>query len=61
MHNHTECGPQCFDWDLEEMQKAIDGPSYAPPDNLSSDELREWIIELANNTDEENEKYLVHR
>lgn len=59
-HNH-ECGPHCVDWDLEEMQKAIDGPSYAPPDNLSMDELREWILELANNTDEENEKYLVRR
>lgn len=56
-----ECGPECFNWDLERMQEAIDGPSYAPPDDLDREGLRNWLLEVANNTDEENEKYLVKR
>lgn len=54
------CDDDCpgFNFDIERMEEALKGPFYAPPDNLSSDELREWIIELANNTDEENEKYI---
>ena len=54
-----ECGIDCMvGFDLEKMEEAIKGPFYTMPDDLSVEEMREWFKEFANNTDEENEKYL---
>jgi hypothetical protein len=55
-----ECGIDCMvGFDLEKMEEAIKGPFYAMPDDVTSiEEMRAWFKEFANNTDEENEKYL---
>ena len=57
------CDDDCpgFNFDIERMEKALKGPFYAPPDDLDREGLRNWLLEVANNTDEENEKYLVRR
>ena len=57
------CDDDCpgFNFDIEEMEEALKGPFYAPPDDLDSEGLRNWLLEVANNTDEENEKYLDRR
>lgn len=57
-HEHLECGPHCCDWNIDEMEEALKGPFYTMPEGLSVEEMREWFKEFANNTDEENEKYL---
>lgn len=54
------CGDAPFNFDLERMTEALKGPSYRMPDNINGvEEIREWLHEVANNTDEENEKYIV--
>ena len=57
------CDDDCpgFNFDIERMEEALKGPFYAPPDGLDIEGLRNWLLEVANNTDEENEKYLDRR
>ena len=54
------CDDDCpgFNFDIERMEEALKGPFYTMPEGLSVEEMREWFKEFANNTDEENEKYL---
>lgn len=53
------CDDSCmFDFDIDRMEEALKGPFYTMPSGLSKEEMRTWLINLANNTDEENEKYI---
>lgn len=54
------CDDDCpgFNFDIERMEEALKGPFYTMPSGLSKEEMRTWLINLANNTDEENEQYI---